>query len=86
MDSSQSSRTRAFLGLGGAAAIGAFWPGKDATHGEDQDVAVAEFLLEFASQAGLDFVEAGEDRDGDEDDDCAFAVTDFELEINVVLD
>ena len=27
----------------------------------------------------LDLVEAGEERDGDEDDDCFFSVTDFEL-------
>lgn len=27
----------------------------------------------------LDFVEAGEERDGDEDHDCLFAVADFEL-------
>ena len=27
----------------------------------------------------LDFVEAGEERDGDEDDDSFFAVADFEL-------
>ena len=27
----------------------------------------------------LDFVEAGEKRDGDKDDDCFFAVADFEL-------
>ncbi len=27
----------------------------------------------------LDFVEAGEEGDGDEDDDCFFAVADFEL-------
>ena len=27
----------------------------------------------------LDLVEAGEERDGDEDDDCFFAVADFEL-------
>lgn len=27
----------------------------------------------------LDFVEAGEERDGDEDDDCFFAVANFEL-------
>ena len=30
----------------------------------------------------LDLVEAGEERDGDEDDDCLFAVADFELYIN----
>lgn len=28
----------------------------------------------------LDFVEAGEEGDGDEDHDCFFAVADFELE------
>ncbi len=27
----------------------------------------------------LDFVETGEEGDGDEDDDCFFAVADFEL-------
>ncbi len=27
----------------------------------------------------LDFMEAGEERDGDEDDDCFLAVADFKL-------
>jgi hypothetical protein len=85
MDGSQSSRTRTFLGLRGAAAIGAFWAGEDTAHGENQDVTVAEFLLEFASQAGLDLVEAGEDGDGDKDNDCALAMANFELEVRFVL-
>jgi hypothetical protein len=79
MNSGEGSRTRTFLGLRSAAAVGAFWAREDATHGKDQDVAVAELLLEFAGQASLDFVETGEDWDWDEDDDRAFAVADFEL-------
>lgn len=53
---------------------------KDAARGKDEDVTVGELLFEFAGEALLDFVEAGEDGDWHEDDDGAFAVADFELE------
>ena len=79
MHGGQGSAARTFLGLVGAGAVGAFGAGQDAAHGQDQDVAVGEFLLEFAGQALLDLVEAGEEGDGDEDDDGALAVADFEL-------
>ena len=40
---------------------------------------VGELLLELAGEALLDFVEAGEEGDGDEDDDGLLAVANFEL-------
>lgn len=43
---------RAFLGLRSARAGGAFGSGEDAAGGEDEDVALGEFLFEFAGQAG----------------------------------
>ena len=42
-------------------------------------MAVRELLFQFAGQALLHFVEAREEGDGDEEDDGAFAVADFEL-------
>lgn len=39
---------RAFLGLRSARAGGTFGSGEDTTGGEDEDVALREFLLEFA--------------------------------------
>ncbi len=42
-------------------------------------MAVGELLLEFASQALLDLVEARQEGYGDEDDDGALAVADLEL-------
>jgi len=75
----QGSRARTLLGLAGAGTIGALGAGQNAAHGQDQDVAVGELLLEFAGQALLDLVEAREEGDGDEDDDGALAVRDFEL-------
>jgi hypothetical protein len=42
-------------------------------------MAIGELLLEFASEALLDLVEAGKERDGHKDDNGALAVTDFEL-------
>ena len=42
-------------------------------------MSIGEFLLEFASEALLDLVEAGKERDGDEDYNGTFAVADFEL-------
>lgn len=80
MNSGQGARTGSLLGLRGTAAVGAFGTGKDATRGEDQDVAVGELLFELTGQALLDLVKAGEERDGNEDDDGFFAVADFDLE------
>jgi len=79
VDGRECARARAFLGLVRAAAVGALGAWEDAARGEDQDVAVRELLLELAGQALLDFVEAGEEGDGDEDDDGFFAVADFDL-------
>ena len=52
MDSGEGARARALLGLRCAAAVAAFGAREDAARGDDQDVAVAEFLLEFAGEAG----------------------------------
>jgi hypothetical protein len=76
----QGSRTGTLLRLVGAAAVGALGAREDAAGCEDEDVAVRELLLQLAGQALLDFVEAGEERDGNEDDDGFFAVADFNLE------
>jgi hypothetical protein len=43
-------------------------------------VAVGELLFELAGEALLDFVEAGEEGDRDEDYDGFFAVANFDLE------
>ena len=80
MDGSQGPRTGPFLGLVAAAAVGAFRARQDAAGREDEDVAVGELLFELARQALLDFVEAWEEGNGDEDDDGFFAVADFDLE------
>jgi hypothetical protein len=47
-------------------------------------VAIRELLLEFAGEALLDLVEAGEEGDGNEDYDGALSVADFELEAESV--
>ena len=65
------------------AAIGALGPRQNATGCEDEYVAVGELLFELAGEALLDFVEAGEEGDGDEDYDGFFAVADFDLEEEV---
>jgi hypothetical protein len=75
----QGARTRTLLLLRGSAAVGALGLGEDAARGQNDDVAVGELLLELASQALLDLVEAGEEGNGDEDNDCAFVVANFEL-------
>jgi hypothetical protein len=75
----QSAAARTLLFLGRAAAVRAFGARENAAGREDEDVAVGELLLEFAGEALLDFVEAREEGDWDEDYDGAFAVTDFEL-------
>ena len=41
---------------------------------------VGELLLELARETLLDFMEAGEERDGDEYCYGLFAVTDFDLD------
>lgn len=42
-------------------------------------MSVGELLLEFSGQSLLDLVEVVEERDWDEDDDCALSMADFEL-------
>ena len=74
-----------FLGLGGAAAVGAFGAREDAARGQDEHVPVRELLLQFACQALLDLVEAGEEGDGDEDHDRALAVANFELWLGMCI-
>ena len=51
VDSSQSARTRALLGLAGARAVAALGAGQDAAGSDDEDVAVGELLLELTGQA-----------------------------------
>lgn len=79
MHSSESAGSGTLLLLGGSAAVGTLGAGEDAARGKDEDVTVGELLLEFAGEALLDLVEAGEEGHGDEDDDCALVVADFEL-------
>ena len=50
MDSGECSGTRTLLGLGSTRAVGALWAGKNAASGEDEDVAVREFLLELTGE------------------------------------
>lgn len=68
------------MSLRGTAAVGAFGTGEDTAGSEDEDVAVGEFLFELAGETLLDFVETGEEGDGDKDYDGFFAVADFDLE------
>jgi hypothetical protein len=84
MYSSQSTRARSLLGLGGTAAVGSFGTGQDAAGGEDQDMAIGEFLFEFAGEALLNLVEAWKEGDRDEYDDGFLAVADFDLEEGAV--
>lgn len=51
VDSSQSARTRALLGLAGARAVAALRAGQDAAGSDNEDVAVRELLLELTGQA-----------------------------------
>jgi hypothetical protein len=51
VDSSQSARTRALLGLAGARAVAALGAGQDAAGRDNEDVAVRELLLELTGQA-----------------------------------
>lgn len=51
MDGSECARTRTLLGLRGAAAVGALRAGEDAAGGDEEDVAVGEFLFELAGEA-----------------------------------
>jgi len=76
---SQSSGTWSLLGLAGSAAVGALGTGQNTARSDHDDVTVGELLLELAGQALLDFVEAGEERDRDEDDDGALAMAGFDL-------
>jgi len=79
VDRGQSSAARTLLSLRGAGSVGSLWAGEDATGSDEQNVAVGELLLELTGQTLLNLVEAGEERDGDEDDDRTLAVADFEL-------
>ena len=79
MDCSQSSRPWSLLLLAGSGSVGALGTRENTAGSEDEDMAVGELLLELAGQALLDFVKAGEERDGDEDDDRFLSVANFEL-------
>ena len=68
------------MGLVRTTTVGALGPWENAAGREDEYVTVRELLFELASEALLDFVEAGEEGDGDEDYDGLFAVADFDLE------
>lgn len=46
----QGAAVRAFLGLRGTRAVGTFGPRENTARGEEEDVAVREFLFEFACQ------------------------------------
>ncbi len=52
MYGSQCSAARALLRLRCAGAVGALGAGKDATGGEDEDVAVGELLLQLTGETG----------------------------------
>ena len=79
MDSSESSGSWSLLCLVGSGSVGSLWPGENASRGEKEDVAVAELLLELTGKSLLDLMEILQERDWDEDNDCALAVADFEL-------
>ena len=51
MDGGQSTRAGTLLLLGVAGAGGALGAGQDAARGQNQDVAVGEFLLELTGEA-----------------------------------
>lgn len=48
--SSESARAWALLGLASAAAVATLWAWQNAARGDDQDVAVREFLLELSGE------------------------------------
>ena len=48
-------------------------------------MAVRELLLELSGQTLLDLVEAWQEGNGDEDNNSALAVADFELFIEIML-
>ena len=51
VDGRQCAAAWAFLRLRGPRSVGAFWAREDAATGEDEDVAVGEFLFKFAGEA-----------------------------------
>jgi hypothetical protein len=59
MHGGQSSRAWALLGLRGAGAVRALGAGENAARGEDQDMAVGEFLLELAGETVIIAVSLG---------------------------
>lgn len=79
VDSGQSARAGALLGLGGARVGGALGAGQDAALSHEENVAVGELLLELAGKTLLDLVEVGQEGDGDEDNDGLLAVADLNL-------
>lgn len=54
MDSSESPRAGALLGLVGARAVGALGTGQNTAGSDQEDVAVGELLLELTGEAGKD--------------------------------
>jgi hypothetical protein len=52
VNGSEGAAAGPLLGLRGAGSVGALGAREDAARGDDQDVAVGEFLLEFAGEAG----------------------------------
>jgi len=57
VDSSQSARTRALLGLAGARAVAALGAGQNAAGSDNEDVAVRELLLELTGQTEVVLVD-----------------------------
>ena len=79
MDSGQSSGSWSLLCLAASGSVGALWSRENASRGEEDDVSVAELLLEFSGESLLDFVEVLEEGHWDEDHDGALAMANFEL-------
>lgn len=79
VDSGQGSGSWSLLCLAGSRSVGSLWSWKDTSRGEEEDVSVAELLLEFSGESLLGLVESLEKGNGDKDHDCALAVADFEL-------
>ena len=75
----QGTAAGPLLRLFRAAAVGPLGARENAAERKDEDVAVGELLFELAGQALLDSVKAGEEGDRNEDNDCLFAVADFNL-------
>jgi len=85
VNSGEGSAARTLLSLRCSGTVAAFGAGEDTSGCEDQDMAVRELLLELSGQTLLDLVEAWQEGNGDEDDNSALAVADFELFIEIML-